>query len=424
MPALRPFTPNDAGDESESDPQSYEALLISALVESGQFDPAKHRVTSDDIVGWGKVWAFCRDYQERAKEAPPKHLLRMMFPEFTLTPMVNAEWAATKVLEDSKARELRVRSRNMLGALAEGDLTGAFDALEHLERPRGQTREPLDVFDSSVADAKIDIMRIEVPYPTLQRMTNGGLEAGDMMLLGARLAQGKSHVATRFAARAAEVGWNVGVMSYEMPAKQYQMRVLKQLCGPRRRLFDMLNDPDEKEQKKAIAEIRESTVGSVRIFDPSYGSISKVTMVDSICRDYDFVILDHMGLMKTSKGNRVIEDWRFFAEVSNTVREITLETMTPLLGIVQINRSGVHHGAMKAPTPDEIAGTDALGQDATIVVTMKRLSKHIAMFTAGKVREGPTGTFYARFDPEENRWDELDKQRALEISADDDAMDD
>lgn len=424
MPALRPFTPRDAGDDDESDPQSYEGLFISALIESGQFDPAAYMVTGDDIVGWGKVWAFCRDYQERAGEAPPKHIVRKAFPEFEVTPMVNASWAASKVLEESKARELRTRGRAMLGALAEGDLAGALGAWDGLERTRGTHREPLDIFDTSVAEDKIDIQRIEVPYPSLMRMTRGGLEAGDMCVLAARLAQGKSHIATGFAARAAEVGWNVAVLSFEMPKEQYQMRLLKRLAGPRRRLFDSLNSDDLIERKKAIAEIRESTVGSVRIFDPTYGNITKVTMVEDVLRDYDFVVVDHMGLMKTSKGNRGVEDWRYLAEISNSVREATLSTMNTALCVVQVNRAGEHHGSMATPRSSEIAGTDAIPQDATQVVTMKRLSMRIMKFTADKVREGPTGSWYARFDPEENRWDEISKELAMDISADDDQFDD
>lgn len=419
---MRPFIPTSPGDDDGS-PSGYEALFISAMIIEGSFTPERWHVSDEDIVGWPKLWAFCKQYQAQAGEAPPPHLIRRAFPEFAITPKVNIDWAAGKVLEDSWARQTRIRIGGTLTALADGDLPSAYAALEHLPPPRAAVREPMDVFTVAVGDdAYVD--RIETPYPTLQRLTHGGLEPGDFMLLGSRFGHGKTHIATRFAARAAEVGWNVGILSYEMPARQYQMRILRKLCGPRRRLFDRLGSEDEIEVKKAIAEIAESTPGTVRIFDPSYGTINRVSMVAELCADYDFVILDHMGLMANSKGARAIEDWRVFAEISNVVRETTLAAMTPLLGVVQINRQGEHPGRMMTPRGSEIAGTDALGQDAPVVVTMARLSKRIIMFTAIKVREGPTGTWYARFDPTENRWEEIDKQLALEISADDDALDD
>ena len=420
---LRPHTTSgDTPDEGE--PQSYEALLISALIESGRFNPEAHHVTSDDIVGWGKVWAFCRDYQATAGVAPPLHLLKTVHPEFTLTPGISAAWAATKVLEESGSRDLRVRTHSSLQALSEGDIERAFASFDNLQRPRGHSLPPASIFDVSAVTPGFEVERVEVPYPSLRRMLDGGMTPAEYLVIAARLAQGKSHIACRFAAVAMAAGWRCAYMSLEMPARQINLRTLKHLCGTNYQLFDQLGSDDEIEVKKAVERLQERTPGTMDVFDPSHGQIGTTTMLSDLARDYDVVFVDHLGLMKTSKGQRAIEDWRIQATVSNVVREITLDTSARVVAVAQVNRAGEHRGTMTTPKAGDLSQADAIGQDATALVTMKRLSKTIMKFSLEKCRDGATGVWFARFDPANNRWDELSKEVALDISADDDTFDD
>lgn len=426
MPKLRPHTSTrDFGDDGDDEnPQSFEGLLISGLLETGRFNPEAYSVSSDDIVGWGRVWATCRDYQESAGAAPLPSLLATLHPEFIYTPGVNPRWAAKKVLEESAARDLRIRTRESVAALAEGDLEGAFESLEGLERPRGQHQSPANLFDVSKVIRGFETDKVEVPYPTLRRMLRGGLEPTDYAVLAARLAQGKSHQMCHFAATAIATGWRVAIISLEMPARQVNLRTLRHLCGTNRALFDQLNSDEELEIKKAVEALAEMTPGHLDVYDPSHGQIGTTGMVSDLARDYDMVCIDHLGLMKTKKQQRAIEDWRVQAHISNVVREVALETESRILALAQINRSGEHAGSSAIPRPSELAQADAIGQDATVVITFKRLSKRVCKFGLQKSREGDTGQFYARFDPAENRWDELSKERALEISGYDDSLED
>ena len=418
---LRSRSSQDQPDEAS--PQSYEALLISALVESGRFNPEAHHVSKDDIVGWGKVWAFCHDYQAASGKAPPEHLLAKHHPEFQLTPGISVAWAASKVLEESASRDLRARTQASIAALKDGDVEGAFEPFDNLQRPRTLVAPPASIFDVSSVAAEFEVERVEVPFPTLRRMLNGGLTPGEYLVLAARLGQGKSHIACHFASRAMQAGWRCAYLSLEMPRRQVSLRTLKHLCGSSYELFDALNGDDEIEMKKAVEALQERTPGTLDVFDPSMGNVGTTSMFEDLCRDYDYVLVDHVGLMKTAKGQRAIEDWRIQSTVSNVIREVILDTGTPSLVIAQVNRAGEHHGSMATPRASELAQSDAIGQDATAIITMKRLSRTIMKYSLEKSRDGATGPWFGRFDPARNRWDELSKEVALDISADDDAMD-
>jgi len=414
MPGLRPFT-GSSRDDSE-DLTSPEALLISAFLHQGRFDPERHHITGDDIDGWGKLWEFCRDYQTKAGSAPPLSLVKTMFPEFTPSPDVDVSWAASKVRNAAALRDLRHRSRQMLMAVNDEDVDGAFGAFDGLQRPRGHRKDPVSVFDHSVLAEDFEVGKIEVPFPTLQRASTGGIAPGEFWVLAARLGTGKTHIGLEFMARAAMAGVNAAIASYEMPHKQVNQRLIRKMAGRDTGLLRLLDSDDETERKKGIDGVRERVPGNVVVFDPSHGQINSTTFVRELCSDYEFVMLDHLGLMQNAEGKRAIDDWRVQAWISNVVRETTLATSASVLALAQVNRTAESSpNSTRAPKASELSQSDAIGQDADAVVTMKRLSKRVMRYEAVKLREGPNVGWYSRFEPTRNRFDEISKESADEL---------
>jgi hypothetical protein len=414
MPGLRPFT--GSGPDDSDDLTSPEALLISAFLSQGVFNPEKHHVTSDDIDGWGKLWEFCHDYQAKAGTTPPPGLVSSMFPEFTPTADVDVSWAAAKVRNAAALRNLRHRSRQMLMAVNDEDVDGAFSAMEGLQRPRGHRKDPVSVFDHSVLAEDFEVSKIEVPFPTLQRASKGGIAPSEYWVLAARLGTGKTHIGLEFMARAAMAGVHCAIASYEMPSKQVNQRLIRKMAGRDASLLRMLDSEDEMERKKGMDATRERVPGDVHVYDPSHGQINTTTFVRELSGDYEFVMLDHLGLMQNAEGKRAIDDWRVQAWISNVVRETTLASSTPILALAQVNRTAESSpNSTRAPKASELSQSDAIGQDADAVITMKRLSKRVTRYEAVKLREGPNASWYSRFEPERNRFDEISKESADEL---------
>lgn len=406
-------------NREKQDLTAPEALVISALLETGKFDPESYHIADDAAVAWRKLWDFCVGYQTRAGCAPPLSLVQAQFPEFDHQPEVNPGWAAEQLLVEASFRDLRTRGGHMISAINDGDVEGAYAAMQNLTPPRGSRRDPVSIFDHNALSERFDVARIEVPYPTLQRALRGGLEAAELMLLGMRLGQGKTFVALNFAARAASIGYNVGVQALEMPARQVTRRVLRHLAGRDLKLANALDSEEEAERKEAMDIIADRTPGRVDVFDPSHGRVNTVATTRDMCRDYDLVIVDHCGLMQSSDNRRAVEDWHVSAGISNGLREATLATNTTVIGVVQINRAGDHPGTTTLPKPSEIGQSDAWGQDASIVITGKRISARVLKMSAPKVREGENVTWYTRFEPERNRFEEISKDVATDLSIED-----
>lgn len=401
--------------EDREDEEAPEALLISAFLEEGEFSLAKHHVDHEDIEAWRKLWDFCVDYQHKAGGAPPLSLVKQRYPDFVLTKDVNTAWAVDQVLMASASRRIRHAMAAGAMALHEGDVGEAYDAISSVERPRAFAKEPKSIFDHALLEDTFDLGHIEVPWPTLQHLTKGGIGVGELWYIAARFKNRKTYSLSRMAARAATVGCRVGFASLEMPAGMIASRVLAELAGRDEQLLSALRSDDVFERKRAQDKLLERTPGTVSVFDPSDGPVSSTEHIRSMCADFDVVFVDHVGLMRTKDGKRAIEDWRLQATISNVLREITLETTTSVVAAAQINREGENAGSARAPKASHLAGSDALGQDADVVVTQKNLSKRVGVMSADKVRNGPEGNWYVRFEPDKGRHEEIAHDTALEL---------
>ena len=394
-------------------PRCPEALLISAYLEQGVFTPEIHHVGPDDIWAWSRLWRYCIEYQQKAGVAPPLSLIRRTFPDFDLTRDISAEWASSLVRDASASRHLRKQIAESLTALAAEDTDSAYGALAALQRPHGHRKMALNVLDHATVEESDELNKIRVPWISLAKAT-GGIGPAELWYFAARPGEGKSWSALQFAKVAAQNDQKVLIHSLEMKAKKMAKRAHMLLAGPNPRLLGMLRSRDIKVQQQALNEIDDMTPGSISVIDPSHGRINTCAAVAESCTDYDLVIVDHVGLMLSPDGHRGVEDWRYAAAISNIMRETTLESGTSILGTVQINRDGEN----KSPYPpalSKMSGTDALGQDADVAVTMKKICRTVQVFSAEKVREGPNLYWYARFDVARNRFEEITKEEAEEI---------
>lgn len=406
---------SSSAEEEERDPQSPEALLISALLEIGDFAPARYHVSDDMVMAWRRVWDFCRAYQAQADVAPPLSLIKTRFPDFEVVPDVSPSWAAHQLMEADGHRRLRIGMREALSQLADGDVSAAYGLLTSMKPPHTMAKPALDVFDHALTEAAFERSSIEVPWKSLQSITDGIFD-GELWYWAARFGVGKTWCLMDIAAHGAAQGYKIGVISLEMPAPVIVKRLHLMMCKHDKVIHALLTSMDVHDQKAGIDMLRDRIPGEVSILDPSHGQVHRVEYVRDALEEYDLVMVDHMGLLHDTQGRRAIDDWRVQAICSNMVREYTLSSGTALVAAVQINREGDRHGQWTPPKGNQLAGSDALGQDADVLVTMARPSVSTAVYSSEKVRNGPTARWYSYFDPATPRWQEISKDRAMDAA--------
>jgi len=193
-------------------------------------------------------------------------------------------------------------------------------------------------------------------------------------------------------------------------------------CMANTKELTVLNDPgkDREALKRTLDSIKDRMSGTFDVVDPSHGRVT-TNVVREHMDECDLLIVDHAGLLITADGRRAIDDWRAMALISNMLKEYALETSVPVVAGAQLNRTA-DTASPRPPKLSQLAQSDALGQDADVVVTMKRLSKHVMVQSAEKVREGEGMLWYSKFDPSKADFGEMKKDAALEFMASDEDL--
>ena len=234
----------------------------------------------------------------------------------------------------------------------------------------------------------------------------GGLEGGDMIVIGARPAVGKSAFVTQITSNLSEQGKRIGFYNLEMQEKQVyerfvasqsgigltRIRRAKKFLGDEKERFDKANEVLEKKDNIVI------TTGSK--------SVSEIR-AESRHMGYDIIIIDYLQLLKSDKeyrGNRYAE----VGAISKSIKALAMELNIPIIALSQLNRVSEARDT-KEPTMAELREAGDIEQDASVIILMWNLSNDDKSKKGCKVekqRQGQTGKVVMNFNGDLMRFEE------------------
>jgi replicative DNA helicase len=241
-------------------------------------------------------------------------------------------------------------------------------------------------------------------FHDLDALTNG-LHAGQLILIAARPALGKSTVALDFA-RSAAIKHNMPTVffSLEMGRSEIAMRLLSAESSVP--LHAMRKGTLESRDWTTIASTRGRINDSPLYIDDS----PNLTLVEirAKCRrlkqtiGLKMVIIDYLQLM--TSGKRVESRQQEVSEFSRALKLMAKELQVPVVALSQLNR-GPEQRADKKPALSDLRESGSLEQDADMVILLHRESAYEkenprageADFIVAKHRNGPTDTITVGF---------------------------
>lgn len=226
----------------------------------------------------------------------------------------------------------------------------------------------------------------------------GGLEGGDMIVIGARPGVGKSALVTQVTSNLAKHGKRIGFYNLEMQEKQVyerfvvsqsgigltRLRRAKKFLGDEKERFDLANKVLEGKDNIVI------TTGSK--------SVSQIRH-ESRHMGYDIIIIDYLQLLKADKeyrGNRYAE----VGAISKAIKALAMELNIPIIALSQLNRAS-ELKETKEPTMAELREAGDIEQDASVIILMWNLSQENKSKKGCKVekqRQGQTGKIVINFN--------------------------
>lgn len=281
-------------------------------------------------------------------------------------------------------------------------LMSTFDQIEELSRLKGRLGGvPTGLYD-------------------LDRMLTG-LHGGELVLVGARPAMGKSAMALGVAHfAAAKAGRCVALFTLEMPCEQIGLRMLCSAANinMQRVRSGMLTDDEWVKIGDTLNEL-----SNIRVYIDDTPSLT-TSQLRSRCRrlmmeqGLDLIVVDYLGLMGTDKRveNRQLE----VAEISRQLKAIALELRIPVLACAQLSRANASR-TDKRPMLSDLRDSGSIEQDADVVLFLHREGYYATAGSedgpkpddsAGEViiakqRNGPVGTVNVEWQAEFARYTNL-----------------
>ncbi len=246
------------------------------------------------------------------------------------------------------------------------------------------------------------ITGVPTGYKDLDKLL-AGLHRGDLIILAARPAVGKTALALNIAVNAAKADTSVALFSLEMAAEQLIQRIL---CSEARINSQdvrtgQIKDPDWTSISRAMNDLAEL---DFYVDDtPAITILELRAKARRLLRDKPngLVIVDYLQLMQPQNkryDNRQTE----IADISRGLKILAKELSVPVIALSQLSRA-VEQRAGKRPMLSDLRESGAIEQDADVVMFIDRATdsreeededrpaKGFAEVIVAKHRNGPIG---------------------------------
>lgn len=356
-----------------------------------------------------------------------------------ITGLFEDSYSSAHVVHYSKIVKEKAILRRLISA--SNELVGrAFDGVENVEEFLDFAEKTIfEVTDNKMKNSFSDIKSILIEnMQAIQEMSEkkstvtglptgfadldektSGLHGGQLIILAARPAMGKTSFALNIAERASiRAKKAVAVFSLEMSKEELGFRFLSGLAKVSASSLrtGRLQERDWKSLAKAAGTLSES-----KIFLDDTAALT-VLDIRSRCRrlkaehGLDLVIVDYLQLMQGSSGGRggAQNREREISEISRGLKMLAKELKVPIIALSQLNR-GLENRDDKRPMLSDLRESGAIEQDADIVAFVYRdevynkesSDKGIAEVILAKHRAGSVGTIRLSWQAEHTSFEDL-----------------
>ena len=342
----------------------------------------------------------------------------------TVAIAANAGYYAEIVHEKAVLRRLVDASIKIaqLGYQGTGDVADIVDAAEQAvyEVSEGRTSDdykPLSVLIEPTIDemeaiaSRSGMSGVPTGFSELDELTNG-FHPGQMIIVAARPAVGKSTLALDFA-RAAAIRnkLTTAYFSLEMSQTEIVMRLLS--AEAQVALNHIRNGKmTDEDWQRVVAKTTQVSEAPLFIDDSPNLTMMEIRAKARRLRqrhDLRLVVIDYMQLM--SSGKKVESRQLEVSEFSRQIKLLAKELQIPVVALSQLNR-GPEQRTDKKPMLSDLRESGSLEQDADMVLLLHRDDMYDrdsprageADFIVAKHRNGPTATVTTAFQGHYSRF--------------------
>ncbi len=294
--------------------------------------------------------------------------------------------------------------------LAVGEISGAGRDFAELSSVMSRVFEFVDERYHREGD---EVTGVPTGFRDLDIQTTG-MQPGELIVLAARPAMGKSALALNIAEYAARAKGKPGLLfNLEMSNQQTGLRLLAAAAGVnvQRLVTGRLNDVEWGRLSAGMGKLHDVPL----LFNEDAGlSVSDMRALSRRAfranGGLSLIVVDYLQLMLSgeSDSNRANE----VAMITRGLKLLAKELQVPVLALSQLSRK-CEERSNKRPVMSDLRDSGAIEQDADIILFVYRdeyynvntPDKHIAEIIVSKQRNGPIGTVRLRFRSDMTRFE-------------------
>ncbi|RUM76298.1 MAG: replicative DNA helicase, partial [Sulfurovum sp.] len=300
----------------------------------------------------------------------------------------------------------------------------------------------MDEIERLKAQGNSKLIGTDTGFKNLNDKTSG-FGKGDLVIIAARPAMGKTALVLNIALKAIERNEGVAFFSLEMPAEQLMLRLLSAKTSiPLQQL--RIGDLRDEQWSQLSAATEELSQKKLFVDDGGYATIhhvrSKLRKLKTQHPEISIAIIDYLQLMSgEGKEGRQQE----VSEISRGLKQLARELQIPIVALSQLNR-GLEARENKRPMLSDLRESGAIEQDADIILFVyrddvyreakekekemkaksegkeytsdfRKKSEEDAEIIIGKQRNGPTGTVDLVFQKQYTRFVDKSHAPAFEV---------
>jgi replicative DNA helicase len=411
-------------------------MLISSILKHRNLQTAlKKGLNKNMFYIYPNEFSWIEDYYLNHSKTPSMEAFVTKFNHFTIKKVEQDETAhfTEEVKEDHKRKSTVRAVEDVLKQIELGNPDGAIQLMHDrsikIHHDLGMINDT-DVFkdhDDIMNDftlrrtryEKFGASGVKSGFGTFDART-GGFAPGEFHVFSARSGVGKSWTLQKMAAQAALDGRVVQYEALEQPRSNVMARIMSlvskdlihEIIDPQALLWGNGYDPLALE--KLVNKFKSEVGGKMHVADGTKGRISVPMIAAQIERNHpDIVFVDHITLV--ARENR---DFSGVSEVADDLTQLANQYSIPIVSASQLNRAG----ATGSIGLEHLAESDKIGQDATGVVTIKKLTRRVVEYEMIKSRNGVADfKWHAEFDPTFGIFKERPLDDLKEIMAEDEA---
>ncbi len=308
------------------------------------------------------------------------------FSEILVTnPITNTQAYLKEIKERSIKRELITLTSEIKSVAIEQDLPSedVLDLVQKklyeisMDNDTKEFRDSPEMIESTIAyihelkkRGNKGVVGVDTGFGQINDLT-AGFGKGDLIIIAARPAMGKTAFTLNLAQNILDDGLGVAIFSLEMPAEQLMLRMLSAKTSiPLQKL--RVGDLDDDQWSRLTSASDEMAKQKLFVDDDGMLNIhqlrSKLRKLKSQHQEISLCVIDYLQLMNgSSSKDRHLE----VSEISRGLKLLARELEIPIIALSQLNR-GLESRNDKRPMLSDIRESGSIEQDADMILFVYR----------------------------------------------------